>query len=544
MKQLTLKITTISPVILTAMSGSTIMTETRDYFSGPIIRGILAKEYIKAANLGKAAHQDSTFRQLFFDKLRFLPAYPAIADKRSFPLPLSLAKNKLDNSICDLLISDSRPAFKAINGFGLCYNELLAPVTVKKCIELHMSRSDVSAKQSEKQQNEIGKERLAGKSSKGGIYNYESISAGQTFFSSIIGEETELNQLKNAIPKSFIALAGRSKLTQYGECRITLTELSDIPGTTIPKSETICLRLDTPLIPSASFATSLEKIISDEILPILNDGNTTAAIQLATGPRRHFGKMTEIDNFVGVWSMKRPRSAAIEAGSVFTLVKPGGFNDSDCQKLRLLAEKGAGLRTEEGFGQIRLWQPQQLLKLAEKTGLQKPAPQKLLTAKASELALSIMNRRFLETLRALAAIDAHAATGLSKEKTHCFAKLDTILTAKQSCKAFSDELAGITKQESAGNNKPMTAHLSSVKLNNLTLKKLLFLPLSDAPQLKNREELTSLSETFKKLSSEITTTKDPLTLASDKAYNTYWQWFFRYARKNCQIQSAKEGDKK
>ena len=89
MKQLHVSITTQSPLVITAESSSRVLTESRDYISGTIVRGILADAYRKARNLGNTAHKDSSFKQLFLGGLQFQAAYPMVKGHRSYPLPQS-----------------------------------------------------------------------------------------------------------------------------------------------------------------------------------------------------------------------------------------------------------------------------------------------------------------------------------------------------------------------------------------------------------------------------------------------------------------------
>ena len=59
MERLTVAIKTLSPVVLTAMNNAAVMTESRDYISGTVLRGVLAARFIEMKNLGKAAHEDT-----------------------------------------------------------------------------------------------------------------------------------------------------------------------------------------------------------------------------------------------------------------------------------------------------------------------------------------------------------------------------------------------------------------------------------------------------------------------------------------------------
>ena len=56
MKQLRYTIRTLSPVVMSAMSNSTVMTTTHNEFSGSIMRGVMASRYVRNRQLGRAAH--------------------------------------------------------------------------------------------------------------------------------------------------------------------------------------------------------------------------------------------------------------------------------------------------------------------------------------------------------------------------------------------------------------------------------------------------------------------------------------------------------
>ena len=91
MHRLELPIKTLSPCVVTSTSNATVMTGTHKNFSGSIIRGILASCFVAVQTITDEAH-DETFRELFFGGLKFLPANPEIAGKRTFVLPLSLQR--------------------------------------------------------------------------------------------------------------------------------------------------------------------------------------------------------------------------------------------------------------------------------------------------------------------------------------------------------------------------------------------------------------------------------------------------------------------
>ena len=165
MECLTVAIKTLSPVVLTAMNNAAVMTESRDYISGTVLRGVLAARFIEMKNLGKAAHEDTEFKKLFLGGLRFIAAYPVVRGKRSFVLPFSLQKGKIPEKnaegleeLLDVMRQKPKAGYKAMKGFAVAEQNCISPVSVRKQVKLHMSRNSE-------------KERLSGRSLEGNIYN-------------------------------------------------------------------------------------------------------------------------------------------------------------------------------------------------------------------------------------------------------------------------------------------------------------------------------------------------------------------------------------
>ena len=94
MHEIKFSVETLSPLVISAASNATLMTKSHDEISGSMIHGIFANRYIKEKNLGNKAHEDKTFRELFYGGLKFLSATPVIFESRSFVLPQSLQRGK------------------------------------------------------------------------------------------------------------------------------------------------------------------------------------------------------------------------------------------------------------------------------------------------------------------------------------------------------------------------------------------------------------------------------------------------------------------
>lgn len=348
MHRLNFSIKTLSPVVLTSTSNATVMTETHSEFGGSIIRGIFARRFVEEQKLKDEAH-DQTFRDIFFSRLKFLPAMPEILGKRSFVLPKSLQRGKAgtgDGDKLQDLLEDKAPkaGYKSFRGYGTLLDGKFFTAQVKTNMFMHMSRSDkvkVDGK-------EIF-ERLAGRSVGGQIYNYEALDTGQNFRGEIIGDEKFLNQLRDGLnldSGKMFAYVGRSKFTQYGKCLVTVGDVEEIHSETFP--EKIFLRLETPLIPLEDSFIEAKKVLATEVIGKLGEKFSLGKV---------FAAGVEIENFVVPWGLKRPRVSALAAGTVFELKTAEPLTDDEKKFLGEKIYSGFGIRKEEGFGQMRLWEP-------------------------------------------------------------------------------------------------------------------------------------------------------------------------------------------
>lgn len=480
MSRIIISIKTLSPVIMSSMSNTTIMTETHSNFSGSIIRGVLASRYVEKQKLGDNAFKDKNFRQIFYGGLKFLSANPEFKGKRSFMAPQSLQSGKEgtedENDVQDLLTTTKNlSGYKSLKKFGIIEKNIFFTIEVKKNISMHMSRSGES-------------ERLAGRSVDGQIYNYESIDAGQNFQGEIIGDKALLEKLLNGlgisdknpvdkkpkvgkfkykkgfVPKEnksdnlqsddrkFTAYIGRSRFTQYGKCLVTLGKIENSPAQIIkPK---MYLRLDTPLIPAEDFFISAEKILQEEVADVL---------EKICGKKFTLGKIfasgTEVENFVVNWGMKRPRVQALAAGTVFE-ISTDNLTEDDKAKIGAKIFDGFGTRNEEGFGQIRIWDSQNFIKI--KGGGATETFDKL-SDDTINLAQKIFSNKFLQQIRIYAQEDADKLK-LGGNLTHFFSRLESILmrTNKNNVRADFKKLIELEMRDGS----LFKDHLKNIYMSN------------------------------------------------------------------------------
>ena len=526
MKKIAVTITTEAPVVLTAKNNAAIMTATNDFFSGTMLRGMIAQKYIEERNLSHA-ELDAGFMSLFFEHLRFVDAYLSEGGRRSYAMPLSLQIKKDKTEILDLLHDEKMaPNFKSLKGFGYVEDGKYYKCEPKKSISLHMSRSDMASAKEE------GRERLAGKSVDGGIYNYESVDSNQCFTGYVFGEEEYLDALTKALGcDHWTAYAGRSKYTQYGKCRMELSEMQEVEAEQVPTGNSVILRLETPYIPADFTADAYEAL--EEVAREMNEATNCKAF--AVDVSKIFAKQVEIENFVGVWKMRRPRQQAIERGSAFVLQKDGAWATEDLSALQRILYQGIGQRTEEGFGQLRIWNEKNI-KPAERAAATQKAV-RIENAEVKKRAEMILKKNLLLEAKRWAKDDAEQAKStISKNMTHMLSRIDGMLSARENAReVFSNNL----KNELLGNGSPMEKHMEKIKIHgkrlNILLNEGLILAENLPYKARLEEKLAASSEIYVALS--LAKPK----LLDDEIFYVYWHWFFRYARKYS-VQKGQGGD--
>lgn len=518
MHTISFEIETLSPVVISSASNSTVMTSTHSEIGGAIIRGVLAKKYISEKNL-KTPYLDEEFKKFFYGDLKFLSATPKIFNRRSFILPLSLQSGKKgtpdENKISDLLNDGEIPkGYKNFRGFGIVDGKKIFKTDVKKNISLHMSRN-------------LANERLSGKSEEGHIYNYESIDAGQKFCGEIIGKENNLKKfvetlnLKNNSMKIFV---GKSRFTQYGKCKISFGDVEEI--ILPPAREKIFLRLESPLISEEDYFIDAEKILQKEIVDVLNETFGENIFTLG----KIFASAVEVENFVTHWSMKRPRVLALAAGTVFELQVSKILY---AENFKILAEKifsAFGIRTEEGFGQLRFWQAEEVL-TSEKIKNPEPQKPKNFSKKTLEIAEKILSTRCLEQVRIYAHDDAKKLKLRGENLTHFFSRLDSILSSFSNSDDVQKNFQLQLESEIRGGS------LFETNLKNLRMinGQTFFDVLTGRANLPRSVEDLKKDLNFGELLQELNLNLD---FVQKKFFAEYLKNYFRFARKF----SAKGGD--
>lgn len=527
MKQLRLEITTKSPVIITSEDSAQVLTGTKTYFTGTMIRGMLAELFIKAKDLGTTAHENEEFRKLFFNNLVFTNAYPEVQGERSFPLPKSLQRDKTATKIIDLLDNDGEPGFKGFSGMGVIKENKIHLASVASSIHFHMSRQGDT-------------ERFQGKSKDGGIYNYESIDAGQTFIAYIYGEEEVLKSLESELPwvKDKLSVrCGRSRRTGYGLCNISKGKIENLLsgdlkliGMSIANTKSLRLRLDSTLLGTQRLGATLHGIngIGQTVLKELNEVFHPKKFSIEGIDNTAFGATEKIQGFIGIWGVYRPEAMGLSAGSILQIRTEDKLTDDELHTLHELLHKGLGERCEEGFGQLRFWVPDKGLDIEPTKNDSKDTVQapKEISTSTKELIQKIVDDQIIESIRKQAYQDVqHNATQLRKADRHTYAQLESYIkplvetpenlpideNIEDGIKRIMENNWGYYGFFLGNNVGAKSESIAALLLDEARAPKWVQTSNTDINQLINDYKLSAISDEIVR--------------------KEYWTWFFRYARK-------------
>ena len=320
MKVLKYRIKNINPLVISSKSGDNNMINTKSYIPGNNILGVFASLYIKNNKLSNA-HKDETFYNWFLKgDLIFTNAYIADEKRKYFPIPHSIKLEKYKSvSAYDFMSTDANfdKNTKSISKFVDINDNTISTKTVRKSISFHHVRK-----------SEVSKS--------GAIFNYESISEGQTFKGSIVGEDKQIERFRNMFDENIAAYVGLSKNSQYGKVNIKFEEISDYTS-------------DIPTHVESDDIDVVMTLLSDAVIYNENGFSTSDTNELenwlGVKIKKSFIRSGRLEQFVGIWKLKNQSETVFAAGSCFELDKlPNNYEQ--------LQAKGIGEKTNEGFGRV------------------------------------------------------------------------------------------------------------------------------------------------------------------------------------------------
>ena len=511
MKQYSYIIKTIDPVTFAEKSNDQILYATKQYIPGSAIRGALANKYIVAKGLGKEAHEDSRFFEMFLSgKVRFLSAYP-IGDLQMqkccpITMPLSLMKSKDGSRILDLTSGCKiEPGFKKLQGFGVMDNEQnIHPVSVDTKIEFHMSRCNSD-------------ERISGKSINGNVFNYEYIMPNQ-YFKGYFVVDDDLSDGWEAFwaDKNLEEIyLGRSKNAQYGKCQYM--GLGEEITNDALLTEKMFITSVTPYVPYEPWQ-SVEQLFHEMLLEL--EDKLDGKVKFSRANCRVYAATENIDGFVGVWHTKKQRETALSAGSVIELKLEEGRLDTETLNRALM--QGLGKNTVEGFGQFRVWNPlPENFKFVKSISLREKNE---LSAAVKVKAREIIHNLILREVRQEAANSAgDNRLVLGKDYKNVCKRIEGLMRSGLSKLAIQETIARDFKNKTVDN-------LHDMKYDKAPMYSIL-LELDNHKQIYNgiswenrlglgKEQLRALREDLG---------SDAFNVSEDDVFKEFWLWFMRHA---------------
>lgn len=335
----TYRIRTEEPLLATSLEGEPNSAISFNYIPGSLLRGVVAGRLVQG-DLDLAKNQ----RPLIFDgSVRFLNAYPGLADERErrLPTPLSWKRKKADaedekSSVWDVALLSAKEWEELeqtvdLHGFTLASaTDDPNRYTPQRHIAVHTLR-----------------DRKAGRATQalGAVYRYDALAAGEEFVGAVVtATEPQAKQIK-AILESGVHILGGAQGGGYG--KVTISDVRvNLNWQEVSASNA---RTGQGIAAGERFRITL---LSDAILRGADGATTTdmsQAFPFRSEPKGSFRKTTFVGGFNRTWGLPLPQEQAVQAGSVFVLEAIDDISAADVQNL---LARGIGERRAEGFGRI------------------------------------------------------------------------------------------------------------------------------------------------------------------------------------------------
>lgn len=311
-------------------------TDSLGYIAGSTIRGAFVNAFLKK-------YPEANDTQDIFVNTRFSDAYPMVAQKKLVPMPALFYANKYEyrSTLKKLSHTDKGVAIKVrsvltdnkhqdsdqrldMGCFGEFGSEDYVAYATKKCANLHINTT------------------------KSGMFRYEAIERGQTFYGYVACEDEEMAEKYHDLLSGKVFYLGGSRGSGYGRCHIVSVDdivEYDIIRKWFPKrkdlSGKLCLYALSNLYMLDEYGKvtgNIDKEWLSEKLGIKITSQETASISVY-----------QTSGFNNHWGAGNVQATAVGAGSFYVFTCEGTPNE---KKVRELEESGLGNRKQEGFGRI------------------------------------------------------------------------------------------------------------------------------------------------------------------------------------------------
>lgn len=429
-----LNIQTHGQLLVTNEVGNDQVSEA--YLPGSFLLGALADAYMQHNHLkNENAHEDAQFRAMFLHgAVRFGHAYPVKNDQVYFPAPFSIVKEKDVNHFYDLAHAELDADIQTKGGIGefvVLNGEEAQTCSPDREIEYHHARPEDN--------RGLGH----AKRSDGQFFQFDVLAPQQQFRAEIIGNYAHLKEIQELIADTPTLFLGKSKTAQYGKCALTAT-LAKLDKTVDQiawnngERLVVTLASDMLLCNENGMMLPDPECFNDELFEQLKRKVPNLTKDQIVIDNKKFLKTKQIGGFLGVWNMPKIQGTALAAGSVIVLRNNSG-QDIDVTALQTAS---FGLRTEEGFGRIKLnWHGEyhEIKKLKDHNNEQPNFAPDLTTAKT--LIVHIIKQRIQ------AALKSEARTKMKEihaMPTNAFlGRLRLFLTSSTIFQAFGDKCSAL-----------------------------------------------------------------------------------------------------
>lgn len=321
-------------------------TESAGYIPGYAVLGAFAHLYLEKN--GDASADDAEFDECFLSgSVKWGPLYPSDGQGGFFaPAPLSVHTYKDSEDRFNLVCGAPEPSkiFKGAGGamwsVGTGF-ENFTTVAPKMNVEYHHQRAA---------DRSFGKA-LENGGDGGVFFQYETLERGQYFCGKVVGTGSTLKKLAALLPGDGLVRLGRSKNTQYGECRVTLGSIvpcaSEALPAVWPAGGRMVFRMlsDTVVANEYGYAKPEAELLRREFCRLLGlsaEGPQTLVIE----ERGAHIRKKELSGYLGVWNLPKAQQPALAAGVVLVLKNETGADIDMTQ----LPGQSAGERAAEGCG--------------------------------------------------------------------------------------------------------------------------------------------------------------------------------------------------
>ncbi|AFK85857.1 MULTISPECIES: RAMP superfamily CRISPR-associated protein [Thermoanaerobacterium] len=332
-RKLSYKITTLSPILIAKETGEQNTIYTENYIPSTTVRGLFANKFIRELNLGKTAHEDDDFYNLFLKgDIIFTSAYSSKNNKIYYPA-LYLHKEKGNNANPVYNILEKIPEnikTKSVNKMIYYSGDKIYFYDASTTFYFHNTR-----------------DRERGHSTGEEIFYYEAINEGEEFRGFIIGDEGYLKEIKKLFGEKFNSFIGRSKSAQYGLVKIEFDGLEDTDMLEIEDNEFNIVAISPIILYNEyGFSDISEKTLKNYLEKYFNDNDIIV--------KKIIARTEHVENFVGIWGMKNTRELVYSPGSAFK-IRVEGCNYNLKEKLNNILIYGFGEKTDLGFGRVKIY---------------------------------------------------------------------------------------------------------------------------------------------------------------------------------------------